>query len=78
MKERENLSLDTQGKRVGGWGIVEVDDDKKRIIYEGDEEGMRKLKERERKMEKAKDAGDTAEFGGVLRYSLSAKSKRIW
>lgn len=78
MKEREKSSLDTQGKRVGGWGVVEVDDEKRRIIYEGDEEGLRKLKERERKMEKGRELGEIPDFSAVTRYSLSSKSKRIW
>ena len=78
MKEREKISLDTQGKRVGGWGVVEMDDEKRRIIYEGDEEALRKLKERDKKIEKAREAGDTPDFAAVTRYSLSSKSKRIW
>jgi hypothetical protein len=80
MKDREHMSLDTQGKRVGGWGVVELDDDKRRIIYDGDEEALRKLKDRDRKAGEKKEGSETSafDFGGVMRYSLSNRSKRIW
>ena len=38
MKEREEMDMDTRGKRVGGWGVVEVSDEKRRWIYKGEEE----------------------------------------
>lgn len=49
MKERERIVADTGGKRVGGWGIVEVEEDKRRWIYADDPEGLRALREREAK-----------------------------
>jgi hypothetical protein len=79
MKEREKLSLDTKGKRVGGQGMVEVDEDKRRWIYEDDPEGAKALKERERKaIAKAKEGekGGGLDFGRVTRYEMVAK--RIW
>ncbi len=71
MKERERMSVHAEGRRVGGWGVVEVDDDKRRWIYDGDEEGLRKLRERERE---GRGRGEV--FGGVERYSMVGK--RIW
>lgn len=81
MKEREQLSVDTKGKRVGGMGMVEVDDDKKRWIYEDDPEGQKGLREREKKAEKKmreneKGGGSGVDFGKVARYDMVAK--RIW
>ena len=43
MKEREGRSFLAEGRRVGGWGVVEVDDDKKRWIY-ADDTGTRKAR----------------------------------
>ncbi|KAL9113570.1 MAG: hypothetical protein Q9227_002308 [Pyrenula ochraceoflavens] len=64
------------GRRVGGWGVVEVDDDKRRVIYEDDPDGFRMLKEREvRDREKRDKAVDKA-LEGVMRYEMAAK--RIW
>jgi hypothetical protein len=62
------------GRRVGGWGVVEVDDDKRRWIYVDDPVGLRKLKEREERDRTSKDSG--AGFEGVKRYEMVAK--RIW
>ena len=72
MKERENTSSNANGRRVGGWGVVEVDDDKKRWIYKDDPDGLRKLREREARDRK----GGPESYGGVSRYSMAAK--RIW
>jgi hypothetical protein len=79
MKEREKNPIHhvEGGRRVGGWGVVEVDDEKRRWIYEGDEEGKKSLREREEK-EKArreKGVGEGA-FERVRRYEMVAK--RIW
>ncbi|KAL1966949.1 hypothetical protein VTN77DRAFT_3693 [Rasamsonia byssochlamydoides] len=62
------------GRRVGGWGVVEVDDDKRRWIYADDPEGLRKLKQREERDKNPKDSGPALE--GVNRYDMVAK--RIW
>ncbi|KAL2012147.1 hypothetical protein VTN00DRAFT_4865 [Thermoascus crustaceus] len=61
-------------RRVGGWGVVEVDDDKRRWIYADDPEELRKLKEKEEKAKSGKDGGTSIE--GVKRYEMVAK--RIW
>ena len=76
MKERENVSIHAEGRRVGGWGVVEVDEDKRRWIYADDPDGARRLREREaREREKAKSGVEDG-FGEVQRYSMVAK--RIW
>ncbi|GAD97594.1 cytomegalovirus gH-receptor family protein, putative [Paecilomyces variotii No. 5] len=62
------------GKRVGGWGVVEVDDDKKRWIYADDPEGLKKVRDREERDKSGKDTGGDIE--GVKRYEMVAK--RIW
>lgn len=74
MKERENTSTHADGRRVGGWGVVEVDEDKRRWIYKDDPDAARKLRERERNARERK--GEEESFGGVTRYSMAAK--RIW
>ena len=75
MKEREKLVVDVQGKRVGGWGSVEVDDEKRRWIYAEDPEGLRNLRKKE---SQAREKGKKGEMDldGVDRYSMVAK--RIW
>ncbi|KAK8157761.1 eukaryotic membrane protein family-domain-containing protein [Phyllosticta citrichinensis] len=79
MKERERMGHTTDGKRIGGWGVTEVDEDKKRWIYADDPEGFRALREREEK-QKRKDRDEKDGGTGVLeataRYSMVAK--RIW
>lgn len=74
MKERENTSTHADGRRVGGWGVVEVDEDKRRWIYKDDPDAARKLRERERDARERK--GGDESFGSVSRYSMAAK--RIW
>ncbi|KAI9847984.1 MAG: hypothetical protein M1838_000683 [Thelocarpon superellum] len=66
MKEREqHLEMDTAGRRVGGWGTVEVDEDKKRWIYADDPDGARTWKERERVRERAGElSASAAQRGG--------------
>lgn len=73
MKQREKEVVDAQGRRVGGWGVVEVDEDKKRWIYADDPDGLKTSLERERKGQQGKADVD---LGGVYRYIMAAK--RIW
>ncbi|KAJ5773147.1 hypothetical protein N7457_008043 [Penicillium paradoxum] len=62
-------------QRVGGWGVVEVGDEKRRLIYADDPDGLRRLKEKEEKeKEKNKDAEFTVDH--VQRYEMIAK--KIW
>jgi hypothetical protein len=74
MKERERESTDTRGRRVGGWGVVEVGEEKRRWIYDDDLDALRDLREREAKG-KAK-AGGGMDLDRVERYAMAAK--RIW
>ncbi|EEA28390.1 hypothetical protein EYB25_000677 [Talaromyces marneffei] len=67
------------GRRVGGWGVVEVDDDKRRWIYADDPDGLHKIKAKERAdkdKQAAKDKGALMNLDGVKRYEMVAK--RIW
>ena len=71
----------TDGKRLGGWGVTEVDDEKKKWIYEDDREGLRRLRDREKKLEREREKdrerkGDEDGLEEVRRYSMVAK--RIW
>ena len=79
MKEREKTSIhDVEGgKRVGGWGVVEVDENKRRWICEDDADGLKALKEREARdrVKKERGTGEAA-FDKVKRYEMVAK--RIW
>lgn len=77
MRERNPIYHVEGGKRVGGWGVVEVDDDKRRWIYEDDAAGLKGVKEREEKDRKNKEKGTGVEsFEKVKRYEMVAK--RIW
>lgn len=78
MKRRENVNYDAGGRRVGGWGMVEVDEDKKRHIYADEPETLRKMWEKERVVkEKAERGGAGSDsFARISRYEMAAK--RIW
>lgn len=77
MSEREHLDTETKGKRLGGWGVVELDDEKKKWIYEDDLQGFNAMKEKERKgFEKQKGESRGPDFEQVSRYQMAAK--RIW
>ncbi|KAF1982141.1 DUF747-domain-containing protein [Aulographum hederae CBS 113979] len=69
-KEREKR-VETEGKRVGGWGVVEVGDEKRRHIYSDDPEGYKRLKEKGKKKD-----GSGVDLDAVGRYDMVAK--RIW
>ncbi|KAJ4295396.1 hypothetical protein N0V90_007408 [Kalmusia sp. IMI 367209] len=78
MKERERMNVETGGKRIGGWGVVDVDEDKRRWIYNDDAEGLRALRERDEKgrQKEEKERREGTAFGHVSRYAMVAK--RIW
>lgn len=83
MKEREKDPIYhvEGGRRVGGWGVVEVDEDKRRWIYDDDPSGLRALQDREErdklKREKEREKGVGVDnFDKVKRYEMVAK--RIW
>lgn len=71
----EREVFDTKGKRVGGYGHIEVGEDRRRWVYGDDVEGLRKARERERK-EGQKGGKEEKDLGGVMRYEMIAK--RIW
>ncbi|KAF2210784.1 hypothetical protein CERZMDRAFT_44280 [Cercospora zeae-maydis SCOH1-5] len=75
MKTREEQRVDTHGRRVGGWGAVEVDEDKRRWIYGDDLESLAKLKEKESRGRQQADQ-TTLKLDNVDRYTMVAK--RIW
>ena len=76
MKERERQGTTTDGKRVGGWGVVEVNEDKRRWIYEDDPDSLRDLREKEERGRKRSKSDRGDKLDGVERYTMAAK--RIW
>lgn len=77
LRERNPIHHVEGGRRVGGWGVVEVDDDKRRWVYEDDPAGLRGLREREEREKKDREKGHGVEtFEKVKRYEMVAK--RIW
>ncbi|KAF2092527.1 DUF747-domain-containing protein [Rhizodiscina lignyota] len=76
MKERERENIETEGKRVGGWGVVEVDEEKRRWIYQGDDKGLEKIRKRDENARKEAREGKMPDLTNVDRYAMVAK--RIW
>ena len=77
MKERDGLRTDVHGKRMGGWGVVEVDEEKRKWIYRDDDQGLERLKEREHRANVERERGvDMNKLERVKRYDMVAK--RIW
>ncbi|KAL2182189.1 DUF747-domain-containing protein [Thermothelomyces heterothallicus CBS 203.75] len=74
--QAERESFDAKGKRVGGYGQVEVGDDRRRWIFGDDLEGLRKAKEREKKAEANIERDKEKDFSRVMRYEMVAR--RIW
>lgn len=65
------------GKRIGSWGTVEIGDDRRKWIYDDDKDGLKKMRDRERKTEeKFKEKGGDDGLSKVVRYEMVAK--RIW
>lgn len=76
--EQKRESFFQPGKRVGGWGQVQVGDDRRKLLYADDPEGLKRMRDREKKGEQA---GKKMEIGDdglekVTRYEMIAK--RIW
>jgi hypothetical protein len=76
MRERERATVEVGSRRLGVNGMVEVPDEARRRIYEGDEAGLAKAREKEERPRKERDRGRGLELGGVTRYAMVAK--RIW
>ncbi|KAL8988887.1 MAG: hypothetical protein Q9177_002106 [Variospora cf. flavescens] len=70
MKEREAEPVQAEGKRVGGWGVVEVDEDKRRWIYLDDKDGAKRAREREERVKEMQEKGG-GDFSRVRRYSMT-------
>ncbi|KAH6633437.1 eukaryotic membrane protein family-domain-containing protein [Boeremia exigua] len=70
-REREGMGVETGAKRVGGWGVVDVDEGARRWMYEGDSTAAGEKK-------KGGGGGEGREkgLGGVSRYAMVGK--RIW
>jgi hypothetical protein len=60
-------------RRAGGWGMVEVGDEKRRWIYADDPEGLRRVKEKE---DRDKNKDKDLKIDHVQRYEMVAK--KIW
>lgn len=78
MQEREMFNVETGGKSIGGWGVVDVDEGMRKVIYDDDPEALKRLKERDEKGRKKQEAEKEkgTSFGHVSRYAMVAK--RIW
>jgi hypothetical protein len=76
MKKREHESSHQEGRRIGGWGVVELDEDKRRWIYEDDPEGAERLRRRERDAAEREKRATGGGFEKVERYTMVGK--RIW
>ncbi|EAT86260.2 hypothetical protein SNOG_06429 [Parastagonospora nodorum SN15] len=55
MQEREMLNVETGGKRIGGFGVVDVDDNARKHIYDDDPETLKRLRDRDEKAKKKED-----------------------
>ena len=66
------------GKRIGGWGAVEIGEDRRRMIYADDPEGLKRMEARDRKGAEASKKMEMGDDGleKVTRYEMIAK--RIW
>ncbi|KAK3068682.1 hypothetical protein LTR53_013555 [Teratosphaeriaceae sp. CCFEE 6253] len=76
MEERERqVTIAVDGKRTGIGALTEVDESKRKWIYQDDAAGLQALREKEERGRKqVREKGDKLE--GVDRYMMAAK--RIW
>ncbi|KAK7991461.1 hypothetical protein PG996_013488 [Apiospora saccharicola] len=66
------------GKRIGGFGSIELGEERRRMLYADDPEGLKRMEARDRKgaeMAKKMEVGDDG-LEKVTRYEMIAK--RIW
>ena len=78
--ENERL-IETDSKRLGGWGVTELGEERRKAIYEGHEAELWKLKEKEGKFREKEERESLSGKGlkaieSVERYAMVAK--RIW
>ncbi|KAI1750269.1 DUF747-domain-containing protein [Xylaria castorea] len=72
--EHENFSQ--PGTRVGAFSAIEIGEERRKRIYEDDPEGLKRMRDRERKtQEKFREKSDDG-LAKVVRYEMVAK--RIW
>ena len=77
MQKREKETSRAESKRLGGWGMVEVDDERRRRIYEDDSEDLKKIRDREKDTREREGRGNSTKgLAHVERYAMVAK--RIW
>ncbi|KAI0144399.1 DUF747-domain-containing protein [Xylariaceae sp. FL1272] len=75
--QAEHENFFTDGRRVGSWGAVEIGDERRRVLYDDDPEGLKSMRDRERKtLAKAQEKSKEDGLAKVSRYELSGK--RIW
>ena len=70
-----NESYNTGGKKNGGWGSVDVNEEKRTWIYADDPDGANAIREREARATE-KDSRGAPSLDDVSRFSMV--SKRIW
>ena len=77
MQKREKETSRAESKRFGGWGMVELGDERRRWIYEDDSEGLKKMRDREKDTREREGRGNSTKgLAHVERYAMVAK--RIW
>lgn len=72
----EKETYDAKGKRVGGYGQVEVGEERRRWIFADDPEGLKKAREKEKRAEKGAEKEKDKDFSHITRYEMVAR--RIW
>ncbi|CAK7564330.1 MAG: hypothetical protein SEPTF4163_002219 [Sporothrix epigloea] len=72
--QAEPECYDATGKRTGGYGVIEVGEDRRRWIFKDDPENLKKAREKERR-ESGKGKKET-DLNSIVRYEMVAK--RIW
>ncbi|KAK3381158.1 eukaryotic membrane protein family-domain-containing protein [Podospora didyma] len=72
----ERESFDTKGKRVGGYGQIEVGDDRRRWIFADDPKGLQKIRDRDKRTEQGAEKEKEKDFSHITRYEMVAR--RIW
>ncbi|KAL2264492.1 hypothetical protein VTJ83DRAFT_7002 [Remersonia thermophila] len=75
--QAEKESFDSRGKRTGGYGQVEVGEERRRWIFgPEDPEGLRKAREKDRRIEANIEKDKDKDFSRVIRYEMI--TRRIW
>ncbi|KAK3361386.1 eukaryotic membrane protein family-domain-containing protein [Lasiosphaeria ovina] len=72
----ERESYDAKGRRLGGYGQVEVGDDRRRWIFADDPKGLQKVREKERRADQGAEKEKEKDFSHITRYEMVAR--RIW